>query len=63
MPQLARKIKVFLALSPVTTVMFSQSPLRKLSLFSDSGIKVGLHYILHSQNIFHRDCENFLWDI
>ncbi|KAF4800919.1 Gastric triacylglycerol lipase [Turdus rufiventris] len=39
MPQLARKIKVFLALSPVTTVMFSQSPFRKLSFFSDSGIK------------------------
>uniref|UniRef100_A0A8C3XE08 Lipase n=1 Tax=Cyanoderma ruficeps TaxID=181631 RepID=A0A8C3XE08_9PASS len=39
MPQLARKIKVFFALSPVTTVMFSQSPFRKLSVFSDYGLK------------------------
>ncbi|XP_064285655.1 lipase member K-like [Passer domesticus] len=39
MPQLARKIKVFFALSPVTTVIFSQSPFRKLSFFSDSGLK------------------------
>ncbi|NWY40055.1 LIPK Lipase, partial [Sylvia atricapilla] len=39
MPQLARKIKVFIALSPVTTVIFSQSPLRKLSIFSDYGLK------------------------
>ncbi|NXD44224.1 LIPK Lipase, partial [Copsychus sechellarum] len=39
MPQLARKIKVFFALSPVTTVMFSQSPFRKLSFFSNSGLK------------------------
>ncbi|NWI08001.1 LICH hydrolase, partial [Tichodroma muraria] len=39
MPQLAQKIKVFFALSPVTTVMFSQSPFRKLSIFSDSGLK------------------------
>ncbi|NXT08022.1 LIPM Lipase, partial [Prunella fulvescens] len=39
MPQLAQKIKVFFALSPVTTVIFSQSPLRKLSFFSDSGLK------------------------
>ncbi|NWH42077.1 LICH hydrolase, partial [Chloropsis hardwickii] len=39
MPQLAQKIKVFFALSPVTTVIFSQSPFRKLSYFSDSGLK------------------------
>uniref|UniRef100_A0A8D2PY42 Lipase n=1 Tax=Zosterops lateralis melanops TaxID=1220523 RepID=A0A8D2PY42_ZOSLA len=39
LPQLAQKIKVFFALSPVTTVMFSQSPLRKLSVFSDYGLK------------------------
>ncbi|NXF81210.1 LIPK Lipase, partial [Sclerurus mexicanus] len=39
MPQLAQKIKVFLALAPVTTVTFSQSPLRKLALFSDYGLK------------------------
>uniref|UniRef100_A0A8U8BB71 Lipase n=1 Tax=Geospiza parvula TaxID=87175 RepID=A0A8U8BB71_GEOPR len=57
MPELAQKIKVFFALSPVTTVIFSQSPFRKLSVFSDSGLKVGLHYVLHSQNVFRRDCE------
>ncbi|NWR93397.1 LIPK Lipase, partial [Furnarius figulus] len=39
MPQLAQKIKVFLALAPVTTVTFSQSPLRKLALLSDYGLK------------------------
>ncbi|NXA04302.1 LIPK Lipase, partial [Sapayoa aenigma] len=39
MPQLAQKIKVFLALAPVTTVIFSQSPFRKLALFSDYGLK------------------------
>ncbi|KAJ7426895.1 Lipase member K [Willisornis vidua] len=39
MPQLAQKIKVFLALAPVTTVTFAQSPFRKLALFSDYGIK------------------------
>ncbi|NXX70860.1 LIPK Lipase, partial [Spizella passerina] len=39
MPELAQKIKVFIALSPVTTVIFSQSPFRKLSVFSDSGLK------------------------
>lgn len=58
MPQLARKIKVFFALSPVTTVIFGRSPFRKLAFFSDYGLKVGLHYALHSQNVdFHRDCE------
>uniref|UniRef100_A0A8D2MC72 AB hydrolase-1 domain-containing protein n=1 Tax=Zonotrichia albicollis TaxID=44394 RepID=A0A8D2MC72_ZONAL len=56
MPELAQKIKVFIALSPVTTVIFSQSPFRKLSVFSDSGLKVGLHYVLHSQN-------GFLWGL
>uniref|UniRef100_A0A8C5TSB0 Partial AB-hydrolase lipase domain-containing protein n=1 Tax=Malurus cyaneus samueli TaxID=2593467 RepID=A0A8C5TSB0_9PASS len=35
MPQLARKIKVFLALAPVTTVIFARSPFRKLTIFSE----------------------------
>ncbi|NXL73594.1 LIPK Lipase, partial [Leptocoma aspasia] len=39
MPQLAQKIKMFFALSPVTTVIFSRSPFRKLAFFSDSGLK------------------------
>ncbi|NWZ36495.1 LICH hydrolase, partial [Brachypodius atriceps] len=39
MPQLAQKIKVFFALSPVTTVKFSQTLFRKLAIFSDYGIK------------------------
>ncbi|NXE93037.1 LIPK Lipase, partial [Menura novaehollandiae] len=39
MPQLAQKIKVFLALAPVTTVIFSRSPFRKLAFFSDYGLK------------------------
>ncbi|NXY08529.1 LIPK Lipase, partial [Pteruthius melanotis] len=39
MPQLARKIKVFLALAPVTTVIFARSPSRKLAFFSDYGLK------------------------
>ncbi|NWQ62561.1 LICH hydrolase, partial [Neopipo cinnamomea] len=39
MPQLAQKIKMFLALAPVTTLTFSPSPVRKLALFSDQGLK------------------------
>ncbi|NXY18362.1 LICH hydrolase, partial [Atrichornis clamosus] len=39
MPQLARKIKVFVALAPVTTVIFAQSPFRKLAFISDYGFK------------------------
>ncbi|NWI91293.1 LIPK Lipase, partial [Pitta sordida] len=39
MPQLAQKIKMFLALAPVTTTIYTQSPVRMLSLLSDSGIK------------------------
>ncbi|NXC52345.1 LICH hydrolase, partial [Aleadryas rufinucha] len=39
MPQLAQKIKMFLALSPVTTVIFTQSPFRKLAFFSDYRLK------------------------
>lgn len=58
MPQLAKKIKVFLALAPVTTVIFARSPLRNLAFFSDYGLKVGLPYVLPSQNVvFHGDCE------
>ncbi|NWU21022.1 LIPG lipase, partial [Dyaphorophyia castanea] len=39
MPQLARKIKVFLALAPVTTVTFARTPFRKFAIFSDYGLK------------------------
>ncbi|NXM67071.1 LIPK Lipase, partial [Serilophus lunatus] len=39
MPQLAQKIKMFLALAPVTTVTFSRSPFRNLAVFSDYGLK------------------------
>ncbi|NXU97893.1 LICH hydrolase, partial [Cettia cetti] len=39
MPKLAQKIKVFFALSPVTTVVFSRSLFRKLAVFSDYGLK------------------------
>ncbi|NXE40866.1 LICH hydrolase, partial [Ptilorrhoa leucosticta] len=39
MPQLARKIKMFLALAPVTTVIFTRSPSRKLAFFSDYELK------------------------
>ncbi|KAJ7397297.1 lysosomal acid lipase/cholesteryl ester hydrolase-like protein [Pitangus sulphuratus] len=41
MPQLAQKIKMFLALAPVTTITFSPSQVRKLALFSDYGLKEG----------------------
>ncbi|XP_068876476.1 lipase member K-like [Aphelocoma coerulescens] len=60
MPQLAQKIKVFLALAPVTTVIFTQSPFRKLAFFSDYGLKSRFDvYAGHSpagssvQNIIH----------
>ncbi|NWW05528.1 LICH hydrolase, partial [Oreocharis arfaki] len=39
LPQLAQKIKVFLALAPVTTVIFARSPFTKLAFFSDYGLK------------------------
>ncbi|NWT04278.1 LIPK Lipase, partial [Mionectes macconnelli] len=39
MPQLAFFFLMFLALAPVTTVTFSRSPVRKLALFSDYGLK------------------------
>ncbi|NXG90327.1 LIPK Lipase, partial [Stercorarius parasiticus] len=39
MPQLAQKIKMYFALAPVATVMFVQSPFKKLAFFSDYGLK------------------------
>lgn len=40
MPQLAEKIKMYFALAPVTTVIFTRSPFKKLAFFSDYGLKV-----------------------
>ncbi|KFP78148.1 Lipase member K, partial [Apaloderma vittatum] len=39
MPQLARKIKMYLALAPVATIIFVRSPAKKLAFFSDYGLK------------------------
>ncbi|XP_013811209.1 lipase member K-like [Apteryx mantelli] len=39
MPELAQKIKVYIALAPVASVNFVRSPLKKLALFSDHGLK------------------------
>ncbi|XP_056208032.1 lipase member K-like [Falco biarmicus] len=39
MPQLAQKIKMYFALAPVATVIFVQSPFKKLAFFSEYGLK------------------------
>ncbi|XP_068025298.1 lipase member K-like [Melanerpes formicivorus] len=39
MPQLAQKIKMYLALAPVFTIAFAPSPVRKFAIFSDYGLK------------------------
>ncbi|KGL86242.1 Lipase member K, partial [Charadrius vociferus] len=39
MPELAKKIKMYFALAPVTTVIFTRSPFKKLAFFSDYGLK------------------------
>lgn len=35
LPELARKIRLFMALAPVATVAFSKSPMTKLSVFPE----------------------------
>ncbi|NXE47825.1 LICH hydrolase, partial [Casuarius casuarius] len=39
MPELAQKIKMYIALAPVASVKFVRSPIKKLALFSDHGLK------------------------
>ncbi|KAM6091999.1 LOW QUALITY PROTEIN: lipase member K-like [Theristicus caerulescens] len=49
MPQLTQKIKMYFALAPVATVIFVQSPLKKLAFFSDYGLKSRVDvYTAHS---------------
>lgn len=40
LPELARKIRLFLALAPVATIAFSNSPMTRLSVFPESFIWV-----------------------
>ncbi|KGL81604.1 Lipase member K, partial [Tinamus guttatus] len=38
-PELAQKIKLYIALAPAASIKFVRSPLKKLALFSDYGLK------------------------
>ncbi|NXY83754.1 LIPK Lipase, partial [Alcedo cyanopectus] len=72
MPQLAQKIKMYLALAPVTTVTFTQSPLRMLAVFSAHQLKeifgtreflahTALNELFFSKFcICSKSCKNFL---
>ncbi|ELK00940.1 Lipase member K [Pteropus alecto] len=45
-PELAKRIKIFFALAPVTTVKYSRSPLRKLTTLSREAVKSRLDVYL-----------------
>ncbi|XP_032347273.1 lipase member K isoform X3 [Camelus ferus] len=77
-PELAKRIKIFFALAPVTTVKYTQSPMRKLSSLSRKVVKVLFGDKMFSphtlfgqfiatkvcnRRIFHRICSNFLFTL
>ncbi|XP_072827665.1 lipase member K isoform X3 [Vicugna pacos] len=77
-PELAKRIKIFFALAPVTTVKYTQSPMRKLSSLSRKVVKVLFGDKMFSphtffgqfiatkvcnRKIFHRICSNFLFTL
>uniref|UniRef100_A0A671G2M3 Lipase n=2 Tax=Rhinolophus ferrumequinum TaxID=59479 RepID=A0A671G2M3_RHIFE len=75
-PELAKRIKIFFALAPVTTVKYTRSPMRKLTNLSRAAVKVLFGDKMFSphtfvdqfiatnvcnRKLFHHICSNFLF--
>ncbi|NXA55057.1 LIPK Lipase, partial [Nothocercus julius] len=74
-PELARKIKLYVALAPAAAVKFVRSPIKKLALFSDYGLKAMfgtkefmphtsfLELLLGKLCPYSKTCRNFLFTL
>ncbi|XP_045710093.1 lipase member K-like isoform X3 [Phyllostomus hastatus] len=75
-PELAKRIKIFFALAPVTTVQYTRSPMRRLTTLSRQAVKVLFGDKMFSphtffeqfiatkvcnRKLFRRICSNFLF--
>ncbi|NWY05842.1 LIPK Lipase, partial [Nothoprocta ornata] len=73
LPELAQKIKLYIALAPVAAAKFVRSPLKKLALFSDYGLKAMFgttEFMPHTSFLellmgklcpYSKTCRNFLF--